>query len=158
MREHRNDSQSFTLVQWCADGIVLMEYRTIVVLYDGRCSMCRFSGRVVRSLDWLQQMWWIPFQSPEAERFGIPLDVLENTMCAVGGKRYWFGFAAWKQVLLRLPISYLLIGASAFVSPWVLPLWVAFFIPLTSPIGERVYQWVARNRHRVPGATCRLDS
>ena len=25
---------------------------------------------------------------------------------------------------------------------------IAFFIPLFNPIGERVYDWVARNRHR----------
>ena len=34
----------------------------------------------------------------------------------------WFGFTAWKQVLLRLPVLYLLIAASVCLSGWFLRL------------------------------------
>lgn len=128
------------------------------VLYDGYCSMCRTSQKVVARLDWFRLLTWIPFQRPEAARFGVPRHVLENTMCMAYGSRQWFGFAAWKQILLRLPVTYALIAASAVIQPWLLIAWAAFFMPFTEPIGERVYQWVARNRHRVPGSTCQRDA
>lgn len=127
------------------------------VLYDGYCTMCRACQRVVDRLDWLRIFIWIPFQRPEADRFGVPRSVLENTMCLARGSSRWFGFAAWKQILLRLPIVYVVIAGTALVSPWLLMLWAAFFVPFTEPIGERVYQWVARNRHRIPGSTCQRE-
>ena len=128
-----------------------------VVLFDGYCSFCRLSQRIVESLDWLRLIRWLPFQTAGADRFGIARDLLEARMYMVSGSRQWSGFAAWKQILLRLPATWALIGASGLISPYLLLAWVAFFLPLTAPIGERVYDWIARNRHKLPGSTCRLE-
>jgi predicted DCC family thiol-disulfide oxidoreductase YuxK len=87
-------------------------------------------------------------------QFGIAPEVFETTMIAIAGPSRWSGFAAWKQVLLRLPVLYLLIGASLWLSGWFLLAWFGFFAPFTAPIGEAVYRWIAQNRHKVPGATC----
>src|SRR5688572_15298685 len=128
--------------------------RHVTVLFDGYCTMCRASARTVDRLDWFRLIRWIPFQAREAETFGIPREVLEATMCTISGVRRWFGFTAWKQILLRLPILYLLIAGTAWVSPWLVLLWVAFFAPVAEPIGQRVYEAIARNRHKIPGSTC----
>jgi predicted DCC family thiol-disulfide oxidoreductase YuxK len=129
----------------------------MTILYDGYCTLCRYSRLVVERLDWFRRLTWIPFQRPDADRFGVPRHVLDQTMCAASGDKRWFGFAAWKKVLLRLPVLYLLVAGSAWITPWMLLAWAVFFAPFAEPAGERVYQWVARNRHRIPGSTCRLD-
>lgn len=128
-----------------------------VVLFDGYCSLCRASQRVVDRFDWLRLIRWLPFQEPEASRYGITRDALEARMYLVRGSKRWSGFAAWKQILLRLPVVWLLIAGSVCLSPYLLLLWVAFLLPLTEPAGERVYDWVARNRYKLPGSTCRFD-
>lgn len=109
---------------------------------------------MVERFDWLRAIRWVPFHDPEAHRFGIPQHILGTTVCTVSGLKQRFGFAAWKQILLRLPVVYLAVAASIAVSPWLAIAWIVIFAPVTAPAGERVYQWVARNRHRVPGATC----
>ena len=128
-----------------------------VVLFDGFCSFCRFSQQVVDALDWFRAFQWLPFQKPGAERFGISPELLEARMYLVSGSRQWSGFAAWKQILVRLPATWILIAASALLSPYLLVAWLLLFLPFTAPIGERVYYWIARHRHRLPGSTCRLE-
>ena len=128
-----------------------------VVLFDGYCSFCRVSQRVVDRLDWLRLLQWLPFQKPDAGRYGIARELLEARMYLVSGSRQWSGFAAWKQILVRLPVTWFLIGGSLLVTPWLALPWAAFFAPFTEPAGEKVYDWIARNRYRIPGSTCKLE-
>jgi predicted DCC family thiol-disulfide oxidoreductase YuxK len=126
-------------------------------LYDGYCSFCKACKRVVDLLDWFRAITWIPFQTPEARRFGIDQQLLEQRMYVVTESKRWSGFAAWKQILLRLPALYLGLAASALLWLWSLIPWLLFFAPVFEPIGEHVYDWIARNRHRVPGSTCERE-
>jgi predicted DCC family thiol-disulfide oxidoreductase YuxK len=128
-----------------------------VVIYDELCSFCRTTQRIIASLDWLRSLEWVPLQSPRAERFGIPRESLEKSIYLVAQSGRWSGFAACKKILLRLPVLYILIAASAFLTPWLLVAWLLFFLPPAAPVGERVYDWVARNRFRLPGSSCKRE-
>ena len=127
------------------------------VLFDGYCSFCRTAQRAVDRLDCLELIRWVPFQSAAADRFGIPRDQLEQRMYVVAGEKQWSGFAGWKQILLRLPATYVLIASSCIISPYFLAGWLLFFVPITEPIGERVYDWIARNLYSLPVSTCQRE-
>lgn len=128
-----------------------------IVLYDGTCSFCVASKRMTDRIDVSRALEWLPIQRPEAARFGISRDLLEERMYMVSGDRRWSGFAAWKQILLRLPVFYVVVGASVWITPWALAGWLLLYLPPAAPVGEWVYDWVARNRFRFPGATCQRE-
>ncbi|MDX2153427.1 MAG: DUF393 domain-containing protein [Bryobacteraceae bacterium] len=117
----------------------------MIVVYDGDCGLCERSRRVVESLDWLGAFTWIKSQDPAA----APLHVDPSRVWAIDGPRRWSGYAAWRQILLRLPAFYVLSAALA-----LLPLLA--LLPVFDPLGERLYTWVAHNRHRLPGPTCSI--
>jgi predicted DCC family thiol-disulfide oxidoreductase YuxK len=83
----------------------------------------------------------------------------------VADGRITAGFEASKRILLYSPLFYLVMTALIAGAPgawWrriavALPL--AFFFPLFHPVGESVYRWVARNRHRFSGeGACAVDA
>jgi predicted DCC family thiol-disulfide oxidoreductase YuxK len=79
----------------------------------------------------------------------------------VADDRVWTGFAAFRAMVLLNPVAYsvalvvLLAAAHAGLSNWLLATLLVLFAPLLTPVGEAVYDWVARNRHRIPPRTCR---
>ena len=126
------------------------------VIFDADCDLCQQTRRAVEALDWLGTMHWLPQQDPSASAFGIPLEALGKSVYLVtAGGRSYHGFDAVKQVLLRLPISYLAGGAAVVRAPWAaLPI-ALFFSPAFHPVGEAAYDWVAANRYLFPGSkTC----
>jgi predicted DCC family thiol-disulfide oxidoreductase YuxK len=100
-------------------------------------------------------MRWIPLQGKEAASYGIPADDLERALHLVGVRNRTAGFAACKRIFARLPLFWLLAGVSVWITPWSLVPLAILFSPLSNPIGNRAYGWVARNRYRFPGSTCR---
>lgn len=73
------------------------------VIYDGECGLCLCTRKYVGALDTFHLLQWIPYQSEEAAGFGIPFDEMCASVHLVSNGRRWSGFAAVKQVLLRLP-------------------------------------------------------
>lgn len=128
------------------------------VIYDGDCGICTRIRRAVERLDWLRVLRWVPQQAVEAAAFGIPAEDLQQRLYVAAGARRWGGFAGVKQMALRVPLFWMVVGASALVSPWLLLGWAVLFSPLAVPVGDRLYAWVARNRYRLPGSTCALPS
>ena len=71
------------------------------------------------------------------------------------GRETRSGFAAFKRMLLANPVTYFFFAAAVLASGWVsaglrslvIAALVAFFFPMFSPVGEAVYNWIARNRH-----------
>jgi predicted DCC family thiol-disulfide oxidoreductase YuxK len=124
------------------------------VIYDGDCGICELTRRVVTALDWLRLLRWIPLQSAEAGTFGIPVERLEAAAHLVTSRRVIAGFPAVRAILLRLPLTYAVIAFSIWLSPWAALPFAFFFSPLARPLGQAGYDWVARNRYRVPGSTC----
>jgi predicted DCC family thiol-disulfide oxidoreductase YuxK len=114
------------------------------LLYDGHCRVCQRAVRGLRRLDRADRVDAVPYQDPATrQRFAwIPTADLERAMHLVspaGG--IWAGAQAVERLLALLPGGLL---------------WHALFrIPLVRTVADRVYRWIARNRHRLGcGAHC----
>lgn len=127
-----------------------MATRTTVI-FDGNCGFCTLSRNWAERLDWLRRLEWVPSQRLSTGAYGITAAEFGKYVFFISGERRWRGFAAWRQILLRLPLPYLLSALGALVSPWLLLVPVFLVSPLFTPIGNAGYAWVARNRHRLPG-------
>ena len=125
------------------------------VIFDGDCGFCQRARDAAGWLDWFHALDWKPLQDPAVERFGIARVELECRMYFVSGERHSGGFAAVKAVLLRLPALYLVAAAACLLTPWSLLAFVVLFSPVFTPLGNRLYDWIARNRYRLPGSTCK---
>ncbi len=126
-----------------------------VLLYDGECGLCLCSRRAIEPLDIFHSIEWLPYQHPDARRFGIPYEEMEQSIQFVAGPKRWSGFAAVKQVLLRLPLLYAAAGLAAARRPkLVIPAVALFFSPPFQPAGQALYHFVSEHRHEVPRNLC----
>jgi predicted DCC family thiol-disulfide oxidoreductase YuxK len=124
------------------------------VIYDSDCSLCTRVKVLAEALDWLGTMRWIPNCGDQAAAYGIPREMLDHSVYLVSGGGTRSGFAAVQGIAARLPVTWL--GAAWLIArrPWTALLFGFLLSPLARPAGEPAYQWVARNRHRLPGSTC----
>ncbi|MBS1873513.1 MAG: DUF393 domain-containing protein [Acidobacteria bacterium] len=125
-----------------------------IVIYDGDCGLCERVRRAAEALDWLGTMRWIPQQSAEAARFGIPIEKLREAVFLVDGERTTQGWDAVQGIALRLPLTYVAAAAAARKSRWAAVAIALALSPAAAPVGRAAYGWVARNRYRFPGSTC----
>lgn len=131
------------------------------VIYDGDCGFCQSSIDWVERLDWLRTMRFLPLQSEEAGRIaGVPKDVMQRRMQVALSGRTVEGFRAAKAMVIRLPLFWIVVAGLGLLSPWLWLVVGAGFLPVFNGLGMIVYDWVARNRHRLPGSTkaCRMPS
>jgi predicted DCC family thiol-disulfide oxidoreductase YuxK len=134
----------------------------IVALYDAECGFCAWVKRWWERLDGARVVRWVPLQAEAARHLGIEEQALRERLHALAGPRTWSGFAAFRAMVLYDPKTYfaaaLIVGAApAWLSNWLLAAALAALSPLAAPVGEAVYDWVARNRRRIPPRTCRVD-
>src|SRR3974390_2272064 len=109
----------------------------LTVLYDGGCSLCRASVARVRQVDTRQRIEFLDVHDPSVkERFPqVDADVALLWMQAVDANGHIYsGADAWAHMGMLLP-------------GWNLLAWI-LLLPGVHWIAARVYQWVARNRHR----------
>ena len=109
---------------------------------------------------------WEPFQQA-SNLHGISLDALRQRLYVVTEKKKYSGFAAFKIMALYNPLTYFimliaLLGPQAIYfhhRSLVAAFFVFIFSPFFAPIGQSVYDVVARNRHAIfPGGTCAVDT
>lgn len=111
------------------------------LVYDGDCGLCSRAVDVLRRWDRAGRLEFVPFQTlasrpdlasvaPEAARTAVQL------VSPTGEVRTGADAAA---PLLRL-------------LPGTAPLRALLSLPGANRAARRVYNWVARNRHRLPGA------
>src|SRR5947209_20100163 len=124
------------------------------VLYDSDCGVCNRVRRIVEALDWLGTMRWVPNRSAEAERFGIPQEHLDHAVYLISDGRQAAGFRAVQRVLTRLPLAWMIAALVVAKRPWTAVLFAFLLSPIAEPVGQPAYDWVARNRYRLPGSTC----
>jgi predicted DCC family thiol-disulfide oxidoreductase YuxK len=124
------------------------------VVYDGECGLCTGIRLATEPLDWFSAMRWIPFQAPEAGEFGIPREEFEKSVYFIGEHGSKHGFPAVKAILARVPATWIAAAALVAWRPWTALAIAAFFSPLSNPIGQPLYDWVAANRHLIPGPAC----
>ena len=116
--------------------------------------MCTRVKEAVESLDWLGTMRWIPNRSAEAAAYGLTRDQLDHSVWVLSGRERRSGFSAVQRVASRLPLTWAVMTFVIARKPWAALLFAFLFSPLASPAGQPAYEWVARNRYRVPGSTC----
>jgi hypothetical protein len=116
-------------------------------------------------LDLEKLLAWKPFQQAE-NLHGISREDLRRRLYLVTREKKYSGFRAFKIMLLYNPFTYfvmlvaLMLPQSAYLHhrSWVAVFFVLFFSPLFVPVGETVYAWIARNRHRIlSGETCVVE-
>ncbi len=138
----------------------------VVVIWDGDCGFCAASKAWVERFDLERLLEWHPLQSGIGEKFGISMDALIARLHLVAEGRVYAGFRAFRYMAFTNPLTWLLIATliSAVPENWsnwrraVVIAALTFFSPLFAPIGERLYNQVARNRHRLmPNSTCKIE-
>ena len=95
------------------------------IVYDGDCGFCRSSVRRLQKMDWWGKLEYV----------AGPKDMDEMRLDAADGKTY-SGFFAFRQLVLILPVLYVMI-------PFV-------YFPGAGFLGPYVYRWIARNRYLFP--------
>jgi predicted DCC family thiol-disulfide oxidoreductase YuxK len=112
-------------------------------LYDGTCSLCKETKRIFTKIDWLHKVEWVSLQEFEKSEQNLTIDQAtlrkEIHVITHSGKMLK-GFYAVRYMLLLFP-STIIIGALLHLP----------FVPL---IGNPVYQWVAKNRHKLLKRKC----
>jgi predicted DCC family thiol-disulfide oxidoreductase YuxK len=150
-----------------ASMLVFVEWpsQPLIVLFDGECGLCRTVRRWMEKLDFDGAFAWVPYQAGGAKRYGVPEADAERRLHLVNGCRIDAGFVAIKKMLLYNPVTYLAMAAviaapraniSTFRMVTVAVLLVVFLPPF-EPVGQMLYDLVARNRRKLmPRATCRI--
>ncbi len=142
--------------------------RELIVIFDGDCGICNRIRAWMSRFDFDHAFSWRALQSGVGDRFSLPRPALEERLHLVADSRVTSGFRACKLILLYHPAFYLIVtillaapANAAWASWWrriVVALLLALFFPLFNPIGERVYDWVARNRYRLSsGGSCAVE-
>jgi predicted DCC family thiol-disulfide oxidoreductase YuxK len=135
----------------------------LVVIYDGECGFCNMTRQWISKVDFDGIYDWRPFQSAVGANYGISHEALEAKAHVVVGDRVCSGFRAFRVMALYNPAVSLAaavllatvgLGAPAMCDALFVAL-VLLFSPLVYPLGEAVYEWVARNRYRLPPRTCK---
>ena len=106
------------------------------IAIDGTCGFCQRSAGWLKALDWLGAVKITPV---------FEQDMPEMRVTRVRDGRTLGGFDGFRMMAWSVPL--------------LAPGWPLLWIPGVAPIGRRVYRWVARNRHKMPGASdaCAID-
>jgi predicted DCC family thiol-disulfide oxidoreductase YuxK len=142
--------------------------RELIVMFDGDCGICNRIREAMARFDFEGAFTWRTLQSGIGDRFGIPRAALEERLHLAADGRIASGFRACKLILLYHPAFYLATavllaapGMAAWGMWWrriLAGLLLAFFFPPFNAIGERAYEWVARNRYRFSsGGACAIE-
>lgn len=127
--------------------------REQVLIYDGDCAFCQ------RCLDWgLRTLPDFPqafsYASIQPERFGLTLEDVQQSIWLIDptagierrqrGRAQWSGHLAAARILEQQPLK------SRFGFGWRM---FGYALHVSGPIGALGYRLIAKNRHRLPGAT-----
>lgn len=137
--------------------------KQITVIWDGSCGLCRRTKEFTQRLDFDPVCDWQPLQSGIGDRYGLTKAQLKQALHAAGPGWLLAGYSAVRRVVLHLPLFSYTILAAVALSPdaiarrSVVALALLFLLPVSNPIGNLVYGWVARHRHELlAGETCDL--
>jgi predicted DCC family thiol-disulfide oxidoreductase YuxK len=118
--------------------------RDHVFYYDGDCGFCTRVVRVLQAADLRHRVRWVAFQSLAKMPGGLTRSDLQREAYIQHRGSLEGGFYSFRRLTLLLP-----------------PLWPLaplMWLPGMQRLGEPAYAWVARNRGRLPGSVCSIDS
>jgi predicted DCC family thiol-disulfide oxidoreductase YuxK len=138
----------------------------MLVIFDGDCGFCNRTKGWVERFDLEKMLLWRPYQSGAGEPYGITEAEASRRLYLINGEKIYSGFRAFKMMILFNPISYLLTyavlaapgpGDSRFRNI-VVAILLFMFSPLFEPVGNAVYDLVARNRRALaPNSNCSIE-
>lgn len=122
--------------------------RRLEIYYDGTCSFCRWSMRVLKPWDKRGRLQFLDINDPQVQANApYTREELNREMHLQGANGVWSaGFEAWLRILRALP-NFAWLGRLLGLPPFR---WA----------GPGVYRWVANHRYLLPGAPpmCTADS
>lgn len=142
---------SFANLQWCyvafLDCATLLSRtacrlfpKTMWVLYDGNCKICRRTIATLRTVDILDRILWINALDEDALRTNglsyLDPTALVTDMHAVldngAEKSVYKGYDAYRALAARIPLLW--------------PVWPLLFVPFVRSMGNRIYRRIADSR------------
>lgn len=109
-----------------------------VMIFDGDCAFCSSSARVLQKLT-KSRVAIEPYQFLNLSEYGLTEELTAKAVYFVSTKTY-VANRAIAQCLIDSKTAWAFAGH-------------LMNLPVVSSIAERVYYWVAKNRHRLPGGT-----
>ncbi|WP_080844346.1 thiol-disulfide oxidoreductase DCC family protein [Cytobacillus gottheilii] len=109
----------------------------MTVLYDGTCSLCKESKRVFEKLDWRGKAAWMSLQEYEKISDGTHFNKKElrkEIHLITSNGKVVKGYYAVRLIMLQCPPVFVL--------------GLLMYLPLVPLIGNPIYKWVAKNRHK----------
>ena len=110
------------------------------LIFDGRCGFCARAVYLTRRLDRHQRVRLHPYQRPGVrEEFGLTREQVQDAVWLLDDGQVLSGAAAINGVL---DVS---LGTRIFLR--------IYRLPGMRVLQERIYRFIADNRHRLPGRT-----
>ena len=112
--------------------------RTLIVLFDGGCPICRRTVRTLRRLDWFELLQFADATDDEVRGRVAPSLTIDDAMRQMNvvdrRGRLFGGYAAQLQIGRRVPALWLTAVLGS--------------LPGVKQIGSAVYRYIAANRRR----------
>lgn len=128
------------IIIWFAFVPVHRLFQKVSLVWDDECRFCkRWVDRISR-FDWLNRITWIganqvPQASPDLVQGWNPAIVEESIWVkGIGSPEGYSGFFAFRRLAWAIPVAW--------------PMLPLLYLPLVPNVGQRIYAWVARNRHQ----------
>lgn len=114
------------------------EKRSLVVLYDGFCPVCRRSARIIRRLDYLHAIRLMRYQDFSLDNLPVPLEKLSKRIqaCDTNLSNCREGIFAFTSILVRIPPLF--------------PVSFFSFILSRTGLGQKIYDFISENRYNLP--------
>ena len=137
--------------------------KQLTVIWDGSCGFCRVTKELLQKLDFDPLFHWRPLQSGIGDQYGLTKEQLRQALYAAGPGWLLRGYSAIRRMVIHLPLFAMTITAAIALSPGpqtrraIVALVILYLLPISNPIGNLIYGWIARHRHELlAGETCEL--
>jgi predicted DCC family thiol-disulfide oxidoreductase YuxK len=135
----------------------------ITVIWDGSCGFCRATKEWFQKIDFDLILDWHPLQSNIGDQYGLAKPQLKQALYAAGPGWLLRGYSAVRRMIIHLPLFAMTVTAAIALAPGpqtrraIAALTLAFLLPLSNPIGNLLYGWIARHRHELlTNETCEI--
>jgi len=149
-------SALFAFARWPAQAIV--------VIWDGSCGFCRRTKEILEKVDHEPIFEWHTLQSGIGDRYNLTREQLKQALYAAGDGWLLNGYSGVRRMILHLPLFWMTALTLFALCPnplsrrIVVTLLILFLTPLSNPIGNLVYGWIARHRHELLASeTCEIE-
>ena len=135
----------------------------ITVIWDGSCGFCRRTKEFLQTIDFDPVFNWRTLQSNVGDQYGLSKSHLKQALHAAGPGWLLSGYSAIRRMIIHLPVFAMTLVAAIALAPGpqtrraVVTLTLLFLLPISNPIGNLIYGWIARHRHELlQSETCEL--